>query len=79
MPSLNEHFGKMLVFTGFLCLLGGLFLLYGKNLPLFSRLGKLPLDIRIEKENFQFYFPLGSCLLISVILTLLFRIFGGRQ
>ena len=33
--------------------------------------GKLPGDLRIDRENFSFYFPLGSCLLISLLLSLL--------
>jgi Protein of unknown function (DUF2905) len=33
-------------------------------------LGRLPGDIRVEKENFRFYFPLMTCLLLSLLLTL---------
>ncbi|MDR3531038.1 MAG: DUF2905 domain-containing protein [Rhodopila sp.] len=35
-------------------------------------LGRLPGDILIERENFRFYAPLGTCLLLSVVLSLLF-------
>jgi len=37
--------------------------------------GKLPGDISVSKGNFQFYFPVVTCLVISVVLTLLVRIF----
>ncbi len=43
-------------------------------------LGRLPGDIRIERENFRFYFPLVTCLLVSVLLSLvvwLIRLFRG--
>ncbi len=71
MPEFNL-FGKTLLFFGvILIILGGIFLLVGK-LP-FS--GRLPGDIVIHRKNFVFYFPLGLCILISIILTIIFRIF----
>ncbi len=39
-------------------------------------IGKLPGDIAIKKENFSFYFPITSSILISAILTLIFYIIG---
>jgi len=38
-------------------------------------LGKLPGDILIKKDNFRFYFPVTTCIIISIILTLLFYLF----
>ncbi|MEA2088175.1 MAG: DUF2905 domain-containing protein [Candidatus Caldatribacteriota bacterium] len=71
MPEFNL-FGKTLLFFGIvLIILGVIFLLAGK-LP-FS--GRLPGDIVIQRKNFIFYFPLGLCILISIILTIIFRIF----
>ena len=64
--------GKPLIIIGLLLVVIGLFFSFGgKHLPL----GKLPGDIRLERENFSFYFPLGSCLLISLLASLLFWIF----
>ena len=37
--------------------------------PTFPWLGKLPGDIVIERENFQFYFPVVTCILLSIVLT----------
>ena len=37
--------------------------------PSIPWLGKLPGDIRIEGESFRFYFPLATCILLSVVLT----------
>ena len=44
-------------------------------MPKVPWLGKLPGDILIEKNNFRFYFPIGTCIIISIILTLLFYLF----
>lgn len=37
----------------------------------FGWFGNLPFDIRIEKENFRLYFPIGSSILLSIILSLI--------
>jgi hypothetical protein len=67
--------GKILVLVGLvLAALGGLLWLGGK-LPWF---GRLPGDIHIDREHFKLYFPLTTCLLISILLTLLFRLLGKR-
>jgi hypothetical protein len=66
---MTPDFGKLLMFLGLLIfLVGAAFLLAGK-LPWF---GRLPGDIVIERERFRLYFPLGTCLLVSLVLTLLF-------
>ncbi|MCL4500823.1 MAG: DUF2905 domain-containing protein [Deltaproteobacteria bacterium] len=60
---------RMLIFFGILLVVVGLALLLVPKIP---GLGKLPGDIVIKRENFTFYFPLGTCILISVILSLVF-------
>lgn len=57
--------------------LGILLVFLGLIWPLISKLGlgQLPGDIRIERKNFTFYFPLTSSLLVSLIVTLLLWIF----
>jgi DUF2905 family protein len=42
------------------------------------RIGRLPGDLRIERGNFTFYFPLATSIIVSVVLTLLFWLFGRR-
>ncbi len=56
--------------------LGVLFLLLGGFMLLFDKfeLFKLPGDIYIQKENFSFYFPITSSILISIVATLIFNI-----
>ncbi len=60
--------GKFLIFVGILCIVAGLFISYGPKIPF---LGKLPGDITIQRENLRIYFPLATCILISLLLTLL--------
>jgi hypothetical protein len=67
-----DSLGKMLVLVGLFMVGVGLFLWLGDKIPW---VGRLPGDILIKKEKFTFYFPLLTCILISLILTLLFSIF----
>jgi hypothetical protein len=62
-------FGKMFIILGLVFIFLGI-LFSGKLAPL----GRLPGDILIEKENFKFYFPITSSLLISLIISLIFII-----
>ncbi|PJZ71192.1 hypothetical protein CH373_01375 [Leptospira perolatii] len=65
-----EPFGKMFIWIGIIFLVLGLFFVFGSKIPFLSSLGNLPGDIKIEKENFRFYFPLGTSILISILLSL---------
>ncbi len=70
-----DSLGKLLILFGVvLVLLGGLLLLSGK-IPF---LGRLPGDIVIRREHWSFYFPLTTSIVISILLTLLFSLFGRR-
>jgi hypothetical protein len=63
---------RILIVGGVLLILAGLLFQFGgRYLPL---LGKLPGDIVIERENFRFYFPITTMILISIVLTVLFNI-----
>lgn len=64
--------GKSLVVIGLVIAGVGILLALAPKLPW---LGRLPGDIMIKKDNFQFYFPLATCIVISLLLTLLFYIF----
>ncbi len=64
----------MLIITGIILIVAGLLLHFGAGwFPFF---GKLPGDIRVEHGNFKFYFPIVTCLLLSLLLTLLLYIFS---
>ncbi len=71
-----EQFGRMLIVMGGIIVLAGLLLTFGPRLPF--RLGRLPLDIHIQRDNFSFYFPLGTSIIVSVVLTLVFRLLNRR-
>lgn len=65
--------GQYLIVVGiFLVGLGGLFIVSG-HLDWF---GQLPGDIYIEGDNYSFYFPLTTCVFLSVILSLLLYLVG---
>ena len=63
----NSGFGWMLVIGGLVIAGLGLIWVLAPNLP---RLGRLPGDIVIERENNRFYFPIVTCIVISVVLSL---------
>jgi len=71
MSEFNMLSKTLLFFGAVLIILGSILFLAGK-LPF---LGRLPGDIIIQRKNFVFYFPLGLCIVISIILTIIFRIF----
>ena len=63
---------KQIIFIGFfLIIMGGVFLIIEKNGMNYNN----PLDFKFEKGNTKFYFPLGSSILISVVLSLIFYFF----
>lgn len=70
-----NSFGRILVILGIVTIiLGGLIMLAGK-VPF---IGRLPGDIFIKRENFTFYFPLATGILLSIILTIVLNLFFRR-
>ena len=67
-----REMGKFLVILGIVIVLLGL-VLWGGFAP--KWLGRLPGDIRIERGNSAFYFPIVTCIIISVVLSVLLSIF----
>ena len=61
--------GKLLIITGLVIAGIGLLLVLAPKVPW---LGRLPGDVMVKKEHFRFYFPVTTCIIISIILTLLF-------
>lgn len=69
------NFGKIILVIGlFITLCGAVLLLAGK-IPF---VGRLPGDIHIQRPGFSFHFPIMTCLLLSVLLTILLNIFLKR-
>jgi hypothetical protein len=73
--SAMNDIGKALIVIGIALIVVGAFFLLGGKVPWF---GRLPGDIRVEREHFRFYFPVTTCLIISVVLTLLFWLLRKR-
>jgi len=70
-----EEIGKLLIFIGlFFVVLGVIFILFDK-LGSVIPIGRLPGDIVIKRDNFVLYFPLGTSLLLSLLLSLLSFLF----
>ena len=61
------EFGKLFIFIGLVFIIIGLFIQF---------VGRLPGDIYIKKENFVFYFPITTSILLSVLFSLLLYIFS---
>jgi hypothetical protein len=69
----SKPMGKLLIIIGIVCIMAGVLITYLPRIPF---LGKLPGDISIERENFKFYFPLGTSILVSIILSLLLFLYN---
>ena len=70
----TRELGRLLLIGGLVLVVAGAFLFFGARLPF--RLGRLPGDIAIEGRRGSFYFPIVTCILLSVVLTLIVRIIG---
>jgi len=64
--------GKLLLILGIILSIMGLLFIFGSKLP---GLGRLPGDIFIKKGNITFFFPIVTCILISIIVTLILSLF----
>ncbi len=64
--------GKILIVVGAIIILLGILISIAPKVPW---IGKLPGDIYIKKKQFSFYFPIATCIVISIILTILFSLF----
>lgn len=73
--SQNE-IAKLLILIGLLSITVGGVLIINQKIPF---LGKLPGDIFYKKNNFTFYFPLMSSILISVLLTFIINFIGWKK
>ncbi|MCL2155643.1 MAG: DUF2905 domain-containing protein [Leptospirales bacterium] len=78
---MNNHIGKILVILGIILVILGLIFTYSEKItalsekiPALKLFGRLPGDIRIEKENFSFYFPVVTCIILSIIITFILKI-----
>jgi hypothetical protein len=67
--------GKLLIVVGVIIVLLGLAFTLGPRIPF---LGRLPGDVAVNRGNVHFYFPIVTCLLLSVLATLILNLFFRR-
>jgi formate hydrogenlyase subunit 3/multisubunit Na+/H+ antiporter MnhD subunit len=65
--------GRLLISLGILLVVAGLLFTFADRLPL--RLGRLPGDIHFQGKNTSFYFPVTTCILLSVVFSVVMWIF----
>ncbi|MFY9731365.1 MAG: DUF2905 domain-containing protein [Candidatus Acidiferrales bacterium] len=65
----TRELGKLLLLGGIVLVVTGVFFAFGGRLPF--RLGRLPGDIAYQGKNGSFYFPIVTCIVLSVALTLI--------
>jgi hypothetical protein len=65
-----DQLGRLLLIGGAATALLGIILMFGP--------GRLPLTFHFQRGNFNFYFPLGASLLLSLVLTLIFALLNRR-
>lgn len=69
---MSQDTGKWIIFIGLLIVIAGVVWYFlGDKL---SFIGNLPGDIKVERENFKFYFPLTTMILISIIVNVVIRL-----
>jgi hypothetical protein len=72
-PRINT--GIILVFLGIFIILVGLGFIFIDKIPL---VGKLPGDLNIQGKNWSFHFPLVTCIILSIVLTIILNIIFRR-
>jgi len=69
---MNSETGKWIIVIGILIVLIGILVYFFHNK--LDWIGRLPGDIRIEKENFRFYFPITTMIIVSLAVTLIIQL-----
>jgi hypothetical protein len=64
-----SYFGKILIIIGVILIIAGIIIYFAGNK--LNWIGHLPGDTRIEKENFRFYFPITTMILLSILITVI--------
>ena len=62
--------GRFLVIAGVVVIVVGFFFLLGDKLPL----GRLPGDIKLGGEHLRIYIPIATCILLSIVITVIFNL-----
>jgi hypothetical protein len=68
--------GRLLIYAGIVLVILGILVTFGERFPI--RFGRLPGDIVLRGKNTTFYFPIVTCLIVSLVLTLIGWLFSRR-
>ena len=68
MRDQRKNMGLILITVGVIIVIVGLLVYFSDRIPL---IGRLPCDIRIQRENFTFYFPLATSIILSILVSLI--------
>ncbi len=69
---MNNETGKWIIVAGVFIVVAGVIVYFFHDK--LNWIGRLPGDIRVEKENFRFYFPITTMLIFSVLLTVIIQV-----
>ncbi len=69
------EYGKILIVIGFLLVILGFVFIIVNKVPFIDR---LPGDIVVERKNYSFYFPVTTCILISIVISFILWFFSKR-
>ena len=67
--------GKILIFIGLLLAILGFVFIFGNKIPF---IGRLPGDIAVERRNYSFYFPVTTCIIISIVISFILWLFNKK-
>ena len=70
---MNHETGRYIILIGILIVISGIIIYFFHDK--LHWIGRLPGDIRIERDNFRFYFPITTLILFSLLLNIIIRIF----
>ncbi len=71
-----QSLGKIILLMGIFLVVFGSLILLSPKIPF---IGRLPGDILIKRDNFTFFFPLASSIVISLIITIILNLLLGRR
>jgi hypothetical protein len=71
-----EPLGRTLMLVGLVLLIAGAVVYFAPSIPL---LGRLPGDLRIERPGFRLYFPIATCIVISLVASALLALFSRMR
>lgn len=69
---MNHETGKWIIVAGVLVVIAGIIVYFFHDR--LNWVGRLPGDIRIERENFRFYFPITTMIIFSILLTVIIQV-----